>query len=185
MRRRFEVNPGLSITPIESVKLPLKSRDELPAILSGLQWIFSNTELNEYIFKIIEKKVIACNNTIGRPGMDLWHIFVLETVRLGLDIDFDKLEDLANHHKLLRLILGVESIWSEKVFNYRTINDNVSLLDEDTLKAINLIVANHGRLLLNHGKPGMTIDKADVAAFVDDVCFRDCLELSAVPSERS
>ncbi len=185
MRRRFEVNPGLSITPIESVKLPLKSRDELPAILSGLQWIFSNTELNEDIFKIIEKKVIACNNTIGRPGMDLWHIFVLATVRLGLDIDFDKLEDLANHHKLLRLILGVESIWSEKVFNYRTINDNVSLLDEDTLKAINLIVANHGRLLLNHGKPGMTIDKADVAAFVDDVCFRDCLELSAVPSERS
>ena len=52
MRRKFEVNPGLSITPIESVKLPLKSRDELPAILSGLQWIFSTTELNEDIFKI-------------------------------------------------------------------------------------------------------------------------------------
>ncbi len=33
--------------------------------------------------------------------MDLWHIFVLATVRLGLDIDYDKLEDLANHHKLL------------------------------------------------------------------------------------
>ena len=59
MRRRFEVNPGLSITPIESVKLPLKSRDELPAILSGLQWIFSNTELNEDIFKIIQFKVLV------------------------------------------------------------------------------------------------------------------------------
>ena len=152
MRKRFEVNPGLSITPIESVKLPLKSRDELPAILSGLQWIFSYSELNEEIFEIIENKVITCNNTTGRPGMDLWHIFILSTVRLGLDIDFDKLEDLANHHKLLRLILGVESIWDVKYFNYRTINDNVSLLDEDTLKEINQTVANHGRLLLNNGK---------------------------------
>jgi len=178
MRRRFEVNHGLSITPIESVKLPLKSRDELPAILSGLQWIFSNTELNEDIFKIIEKKVIACNNTIGRPGMDLWHIFVLATVRLGLDIDFDKLEDLANHHKLLRLILGVESIWSEKVFNYRTINDNVSLLDEDTLKAINLIVANHGRLLLNHGKPEMMNLKADSYVLECNVHFPTDLNLT-------
>ena len=50
MRKRFEVNPNLSITPIESVKLPLKSRDELPAILAGLQWIFRNSELNEEIF---------------------------------------------------------------------------------------------------------------------------------------
>ena len=49
MCKRFEVNPGLSITPIESIKVPLKSRDELPAILSGLQWIFSNSTLNEKI----------------------------------------------------------------------------------------------------------------------------------------
>jgi len=30
MRKRFDVNPNLNLTPIEKIKLPLKSRDELP-----------------------------------------------------------------------------------------------------------------------------------------------------------
>jgi transposase, IS5 family len=178
MRKRFEVNPGLSITPIESVKLPLKSRDELPAILSGLQWIFSNSDLNEEIFRIIEKKIVSANNTTGRPGMDLWHVFVLATVRLGLDIDFDKLEDLANHHKLLRLILGVESIWNNKTFNYRTINDNVSLLDETTLKAINQHVANYGRLLINDNKQKKMKLKTDSYVLECNIHFPTDLSLT-------
>ena len=122
--------------------------------------------------------MITCNTTTGRPGMDLWHIFVLATVRLGLDIDFDKLEDLANHHKLLRLILGVESVWDEKVFNYRTINDNVSLLDEGTLKTINQVVANHGRLLLNHGKTEMMKLKTDSYVLECNVHFPTDLSLT-------
>src|SRR3954467_9963202 len=40
MRKRFEVQLALGKTPIEKVVLPLKSRDELPPILAGLQWIF-------------------------------------------------------------------------------------------------------------------------------------------------
>jgi len=68
MRKRFKVNPSLSITPIESVKLPLQSRDELPAILAGLQWFFVNDELNKEIFSLIEE---GCNKRFRRfrpPG---------------------------------------------------------------------------------------------------------------------
>ena len=41
--------------------------------------------------------------------MELWHILVLSVVRMGLDADYDRLEDLANHHRLIRQIMGVET----------------------------------------------------------------------------
>jgi len=47
MRKRFEAQLKLGQTPIELVSIPLKSRDELPPTLAGLQWIFSTPEINE------------------------------------------------------------------------------------------------------------------------------------------
>ncbi len=41
MRKRFDAQTGLGHLPIEKVILPTKSRDELPPILAGLQWIFA------------------------------------------------------------------------------------------------------------------------------------------------
>ena len=40
MRQRFTTQPDLQLTPIEKIRLPLKSRDALPPILAGLQWIW-------------------------------------------------------------------------------------------------------------------------------------------------
>jgi hypothetical protein len=37
MRYHFQDQPDLQITPIEKIRLPLNSRDELPPILAGLQ----------------------------------------------------------------------------------------------------------------------------------------------------
>ncbi|OOP54952.1 MAG: hypothetical protein AYP45_17515 [Candidatus Brocadia carolinensis] len=45
----------------------------------------------------------------GRYGMDLRHILVLSAVRLGLDASYNRLDNFANHHKLIRQILGVET----------------------------------------------------------------------------
>ena len=70
--------------------------------------------------------------------MELWHILVLSVVRLGLDADYDRLDDFANHHKLIRQILGVETTFGEgKRFSRQSIQDNVSLLDEETIRQIN------------------------------------------------
>ena len=147
MRKRFEVNPVLNLTPIENVKLPLKSRDELPPILAGLQHIFVTPSLNEQIFNLIEKDVSAGKKCTGRPGMDLWHILVLASVREGLDLDFDKLEDLANHHKLIRAILGLDDILNNLSFRYNTIRNNVAHIKDTTLQEINKIVVKHARNL--------------------------------------
>ena len=147
MRRRFDVQLVLGQTPIERVRIPLKSRDELPPILAGLQWIFQTPEINEEVFALLESKVIAGKKATGRPGLDLWQILVLGDVRLGLDCDYDRLEDLANHHTLLRQILGVSPLPAadEKLFHYKTLSDNVCHLDEELLAQINAIVAQAGR----------------------------------------
>ena len=80
--------------------------------------------------------------------MDLWHILVRGVVRLGLDANFDRLEDRANHHTLLRPILGLaETPWGAdaKRFNHQTLRDNLALLDDALLQQINALVAAAGR----------------------------------------
>jgi IS5 family transposase len=147
MRRRFDVQLALGQTPIERVQIPLKSRDELPPILAGLQWIFQTAEINEQVFTLLESKVVAGKKATGRPGLDLWQILVLGVVRLGLDCDYDRLEDLANHHTLLRQILGVAPVPGahEKPFHHKTLSENVCHLDEEVLAQINALIAQAGR----------------------------------------
>ena len=47
MRKRFEAQYKFTKTPIELVRIPEKSRDELPPVLAALQWIFKTSEVNE------------------------------------------------------------------------------------------------------------------------------------------
>jgi hypothetical protein len=156
MRKRFEVQLSLGKIPIEKVVLPLKSRDELPPILAGLQWIFQTPEVNAQIFALLEQKLVAGKKNTGRPGLDLWHILVLGVARLGLDCDYDRLEHLANYDSLLRQILGLNPVRSEdeKPFHYKTLSENVALVDEELLQQINAIVAPAGRAVFKKKENG-------------------------------
>ena len=148
MRQRFPSQPDLQLTPIEKIRLPLKSRDELPPILAGLQWVWMQPALKADIFALLESKILAGKQATGRTGMDLWQILVLGVVRLGLDADWDRMEDMANHHVLVRQMLGVPlTPWGEdaKVFGHQTLRDNVALLDDELLQQINARVAAAGR----------------------------------------
>src|SRR3982074_2359371 len=71
MRQRFEPAPGLPLTPIEKIVLPIRSRDELPPILAGLQWIWTHPTLKAEIFALLEAKILAGKKATGRTGMDL------------------------------------------------------------------------------------------------------------------
>jgi hypothetical protein len=148
MRQRYSPQPDLDVVPIEKIILPLNSRDELPPILAGLKWIWTNPALKAEIFTLLEAKILAGKKATGRTGMDLWQILVLGLVRLGLDADYDRLEDLANHHALLRQMLGVAlTPWGAdaRVFAHQTLRDNVALLDDAVLREINTRVAAAGR----------------------------------------
>ena len=71
MRQRFEQQTTMGITPIAEVKVPLRSRDELPPVLKALQHIFVTPELNEKIFALLEEKICKEKKQTGRKGMDL------------------------------------------------------------------------------------------------------------------
>jgi hypothetical protein len=87
--------------------LPLKSRDELPPILAGLQWLWMHPTLKAEIFALLEAKILAGKQATGRTGMDLWQILVLGVVRLGLDADWDR----HGTHGQLRHLLVRQMLW--------------------------------------------------------------------------
>ena len=123
MRQRFEQQMSLRTIAISNAKFPLKSRDELPPVLKALQYIFVTPELNEKVFSLLENKIVADKKKTGRPGMDLWHIFVLAVVRHTLSTNWDRLEHLANYDQMVREIMGVHAtafIEEDKIeFGYR------------------------------------------------------------------
>ena len=148
MRHHFQAQPDLQITPIEKIRLPLRSRDELPPLLAGLQWVWMHPTLKAEIFTLLEAKILAGKKATGRPGMDLWQILVLGVVRLGLDADWDRMEHIANYDTLVRQMLGLPATpWDDesKMFGHQTLRDNVALLDDELLQQINARIAAAGR----------------------------------------
>ena len=148
MRHHFQPQPDLQITPIEKIRLPLKSRDELPPILAGLQWVWMHPTLKAELFALLEGKILAGKKAAGRTGMDLWQILVLGVVRLGLDADRDRMEDMDDHHTLVRQMPGLPAAPradESEQSGHQTLRDNVALLDDPLLQQIDARIAAAGR----------------------------------------
>ena len=183
MRQHYQTQPDLQLTPIEKIRLPLKSRDELPPILAGLQWLWMHPTLKPEILALIEKTILAGKKATGRTGMDLWQILVLGVLRLGLDADWDRLEHIANYDSLVRQMLGVPATpWGAdaKMFGHQTLRDNVALLDDQLLQAINARIAAAGREVFAKkvGAPLAALEvKVDSYVLETDVHFPTDLNL--------
>jgi hypothetical protein len=133
--------------PIGETEIPLNKRTgALPKLCAALKEIFITPKWNEKVFEILEAKITAGKQRTGRPGMDLWQIFVLSQVRLCQNISYDELHHIANYDGLIRQILGIESGFGyEKYkFEYQNIIDNVSLLDDETLRELNQVIVEFG-----------------------------------------
>lgn len=180
MRQRFEQRLSLRTVAISDVKFPLKSRDELPPVLKALQYIFVTPEFNGKVFKLLEDKICKGKKKTGRKGMDLWHILVLAVVRHALDTNWDRLHYLSNYDKLLRSIMGVHATAfieeQEPEFNYQTIIDNVSLLDEALLVEINQMVVEAGYQIIKKKDDALLL-KTDSYVLETNVHFPTDLNL--------
>ncbi len=183
MRHHFQHQPDLQITPIEKIRLPVKSRDELPPILAGLQWVWMHPTLKAEIFALLEAKLLAGKKATGRTGMDLWQILVLGVVRLGLDADWDRMEHIANYDTLVRQMLGLPATpWNDesKMFGHQTLRDNVALLDDVLLQQINARITAAGREVFakKGGAPVAALEvKVDTYVLETDVHFPTDLNL--------
>jgi len=151
MRKRFDPVLTLATTPISEVYIKPNKRNKVTSILLGLQFIYKTPGLNEKIFDILENKIVADKKATGRNGMDLWYILVLSTLRVGLDYGYDQITHMANNDIIVRKILGIDDFFTgekTKEFCYRTIHDNISKLDCETIEEINWIVCEYGETLL-------------------------------------
>jgi len=153
---RVVKNPQLCFgeVNIADIHINPRSRDDIPAVLKGLQYIYVTDEVRKKVFSALEKTLDPkIKTTTGRPGMELWKIFVLATLKLGLNCDFDRLQELANEHNSIRQMLG-HADWSDTTtYKLQTLIDNVSKLKPAILADINQVIVEAGHEVVKK-KPG-------------------------------
>jgi len=149
--RNILLSPQLNLgqTYIGEIKIDLNSRDDIPRILLGLQSVYQDKQARQEIENVLASVLSDKQLNIGRQGMDMWRVFVLGIVRLNLNCDYDRLQELANEHRTLRQMLGHCFLDDDKRYALQTIKDNVGLLTEEILCQLNIIMINHGHRLLN------------------------------------
>lgn len=142
--RKFLPKPAEDMQ-VDQVNLESNSRDDIPPLLKGLQYIFLNLVLREQVLKILEglfPKDIDLKN--GRPGMAMWTILVMGVLRLNLNCDYDRLQNLVNNHRTIRQILGHGLVDDQQTYCLQTLKDNVGLLTPEILDKINQVVVHAG-----------------------------------------
>jgi transposase, IS5 family len=134
---------------IDQIELELNSRDDIPQVLRGLQYIFLNPTLLHKVLTILDglfPEAVDLDN--GRPGMDRWSIFVMGVLRLNLNCDYDRLHNLVNNHRTIRQMLGHGLVDDQQRHYLQTLKDNVSLLTPDLLDRLNQVVVQAGHELI-------------------------------------
>jgi len=152
MRKVIELQMKFWKKDISQIKFNLKSRDEIPKLLMGLQYIYSIPKVREEVFKILKRIVPINKHKSGRPGMDLWKILVLGTLRLNCNWDFDKVHEMANNHTKLRQMIGHSKNDFDSLYALQTIRDNIALLTPQILDEINQVVIKAGHKIITTKK---------------------------------
>ncbi len=153
MRQVQHFQMKLGEVGVSQIRLDTQSRDEIPKLMMGLQYIYCTPEIRAQVFSILEEMVPKkTSKKNGRLGMDLWNILVLGTIRLNCDWDYDKLREMADNHRTLRQMLGHGFDDENKRYPLQTLKDNVSLLTPEILDRINRVVVQSGHKLVRKKK---------------------------------
>lgn len=179
MRNVLHQQMTLGEEDISRIKLDPKSRDDIPQLLAGLQYIYSNHEVRKSVFTILEEVVPPsvspgkdgpASTDKGRPGMSQWRILVLGTLRLGLNADYDRIHELANQHRTLRQMLGHGLVDDDTEYQLQTLKDNLRLFTPEILDRINQEVVCFGHRLFKKNSGGIS-GRCDSFVVKTDVHF--------------
>ena len=152
MRKVIELQMEFWKKDIADIEFDIQSRDEIPKLLMGLQYIYSTRPLRKEVFNILRQIVPKKDHEKGRPGMDLWKILVLGTLRLNCNWDYDKAHEIANNHTKVREMLGHSKTDFDSIYALQTIRDNIALLTPQILDEINQVVVKAGHKLVSKKK---------------------------------
>jgi hypothetical protein len=110
--------------------------------------VYGQAQLRQEILDLVGADVNGDSSPDrGREGLSYWTIMVLAAVRLGCNFDYDKLQDLAEQHRALRLMMGIGDWEDPTDFDWRRIRDNLCLLRPPTLEKINHLIVAAGHEL--------------------------------------
>ena len=141
---------GLGSIRIEDIKLDTKSRDDIPALLIGLQAIHGSADTRERLFELLENKVApTVRSNTRRPSFTFWQILVLGVLLVGLDCNWDRLQTYANSMTDVRRMLGLDPVMDEDIqFERQTLIDNVGLLTPAILREVNELLMATGHAVV-------------------------------------
>jgi len=151
---------------IGGIVIDPKSRDDIPAPLSGLRHLHAHGRLREKVFRILQDEVNpSVRNDAGRPGMDPWRILALAILMRGLDCD--RVVEPASRHLTIRRMPGHGAI--KHACERRNVIGNVSLARPALLSRISAVPVAEGHRAVGK-KPGETL-----RGRVDSFCAQtDC-----------
>ena len=154
MRQVMNLQMELGEVRIEGIELNPKSRDDIPALLLGLQYLYANEETRRRLFTLLEEALLPeVDQTVGRPGMDLWRILVMGILLQGLGEDYDRIHELVNEHQTIRQFLGHGLITDDARYEYQTVVDNICLLRPEVLAKVGQMIVESGHRV-SKKKPG-------------------------------
>ncbi len=173
MRIVHDSQGKLGLENIADIVIDPKSRDDIDKLLKGLQHVYITDDLRQRVFGILEEILPdkanaqgkASPNT-GRPGMPQWNILVLGVLRLGLNSDYDRIQNLANQHKTIRHMLGHGDWDDETYYELQTLKDNLRLFTPEVLERINQEVVAAGHALLKKRPEESQVLEARCDSFV-------------------
>ena len=71
---------------VSHIKFDLRSRDDIPKILRGLQHLYLDEALRQKVFALLASEIAPKGDkSTGRPGMTLWSILVCGSITAGLE----------------------------------------------------------------------------------------------------
>jgi len=171
MRKVIDLQMEFWKTDIANIEFDLESRDEIPKLLLGLQYIYTTASIRSQVFDVLKQIVPKKSHQTGRPGMDLWKILVLGTLRLNCNWDYDKVHEMANNHHKLRQMLGHLKTDFKSNYALQTIRDNIVLLTPPILDEINQIVVKVGHSIITTKKDQQLRGSCDSFVVETDVHY--------------
>jgi transposase, IS5 family len=195
MRKAFAQQSRLDCRTVLKVELNWNCRAEIIPILEALKHVYYRPALRDEILRLVAQDVNAeSRDDCGREGMDYWQILVLAAVRLGCELDYDTLQDLAEQHGALRHIMGIGDWDEDTSFNWRRIRDNICQVHPETLDKIDQLIVAEGHRLVPEAPKKVRADSSVVETNIhyptDSTLIRDgvrkiielCLELAVLCS---
>jgi hypothetical protein len=148
MRSKFIPQRRLGSVPIAEIEFDVFCRHELVPILMALQHLYVNRpQVLDEICVLIEADITRQPSPkLGCTGLTYWEILVLAALRLGANLDYDQLSDLATCHKKVREMMDI-SRWEEKRYPKSTVHDNLSSLSAATIQNISDLIVVEGHRL--------------------------------------